>query len=55
MFIPIWLTHTIATIIFLLVVYFWGLKTDGDWWDFTPILKVPVCIIFYLIYWLIMK
>jgi hypothetical protein len=54
MFIPIWLIHTIVTIVFILVLLFWGLRTDSDW-DFGFVLKVPLCIIVYLIYWLIMK
>lgn len=54
MFIPMWIIHSLVTAVFLLIVGFWGLKTESDW-DFSPIFKVPICAIGYLIYWLIMK
>ena len=53
MFIPIWLFHTITTVIFLVVLFFGAFRMDSDY-DFSPLFKIPVVIIAYLIYWLIM-
>jgi hypothetical protein len=54
MFIPIWLIHVIATLVFIGFLLGWAFRGEGQY-DFTPILKIPVCLIGYLVYWLIMK
>lgn len=52
MFIPIWVLHAIVTIIFLVVLLKWAGSTNGTW-DFSPVFKVPMTLLGYAIYWII--
>jgi hypothetical protein len=47
-----WILHIIMTVIFLFVLYFWGLRTNGDY-DFSPLYKALLCVIGYAAYWIV--
>jgi hypothetical protein len=52
MFVPVWVIHVITTLVFVIVLFGWGFKTGSEW-DFSFMVKLPLCIIGYLIYWIV--
>lgn len=51
MFIPIWIFHIIVTIIMLVSIFVTFLKSEA--FDLMPFIIVPIIIICYLLYWII--
>ena len=52
MFIPIWILHSIVTLLFLVGLFGWALKDDGAWDILLPA-RILATLLGYAIYWVI--
>lgn len=52
MFIPEWIIHLLATIVFVFFLFHWAFATHGNY-DFSPSYKIPVTLLCYACYWIV--